>query len=148
MAGLGQVERFHQRPDGTYDLTLAALVRVRLAELPAEETLYRRAELWPLRERMPPRGLPPAQLASLLSLSGRVSAQLQAAQPGFQLEMPHEKEPGILVDRIADQLVIDPSARQEALEILDIGQRIRFVIDQLSRLHMALGGDEGPRTLH
>lgn len=148
VAGLGRVERFHHQPDGTYDLTLEGLSRVRLAELPADDTLFRRAELWPLRERMPPRGLEPAQLASLLSLASRVSTQLRAAQPGFELSLPTEREPGTLTDRIADQLLIDPAARQEALEILDIGQRMRFVMDQLSRLHMALGGQEGPRTLH
>lgn len=147
VAGLGRIDRYQEHADGTYSLTLEGLARVRLSELPAIDTPFRRAALLPLQEREPQGGVAAAELSAVLSLADQVTRQLQAEQPSFELALGNDRSPGALADRLAGQLLIDPTAAQEALEILAIDQRLRFIMDQLAQLHMALSKQAGSETL-
>jgi Lon protease-like protein len=152
VAGLGRIEEHRHNQDGTYDLQLLGLLRVRLSELPLAGRGYRRARAAPLRERMPPAGLPQAELMSLYSQAAQVAALVQQREPRFTLlATPADSAPR-LADKLADQFVGDPDVRQDLLETLDVAARFRQLAARLSQLQLALlaGGDGGggERTLH
>lgn len=149
VGGVGRIVAQRRNPDGTYDLVLEAMARVSVQELPADGLAYRRGDLAWLEDSWPQAGLNGGELRALLTLANRITTILQEAQPAFDLLLDPELEPGMMADHIADQLVLDPAARQHVLECLDVGARIRLVVDHLARLHLALDGHfgSGP-TLH
>src|SRR6185312_2610436 len=112
---------------------------------------YRRATATVLREHAPEGGVKSSDVSALLSLATRVATLVKRALPGFVMQADREDTPGLLSDRIADQFVLDPAARQDLLETLDVEQRIRAVTSQLAHLHMALSTSnetDGSPTLH
>ena len=150
VAGIGKIAAHTLNPDGTYDIVLEALARVRLQELEPEGVRYRRATATLLRERSPKDGVLGSEVHALLSLATRIATIVQKALPGFSLQASEDDTPGMLSDRLADQFVLDPAARQDLLETLDIGARIRILTAQLAQLHLALCASDqsGPPTLH
>lgn len=152
VGGLGEVIRSTCNPDGTFDLVLRALERVHITELgepgPDSNRSYRCGQLRILHARPSPLGRDRASLGPLLSLVGQVTALLRNSEPTFELVLPTFDNPGLVVDRVADALLIDPSARQEAMELLDVGERLRFVMRRLSRLHLALSGSTPPEQMN
>lgn len=148
VAGLGRVIAHEAHANGTYDLILRGVARVRLTELPAEDTPYRRAELLAMRTRVAVDGLPSNTMTALLSLAGRLAHMLKSVQPDFELAMPVDADQTTQIDYIADQLLIEPGARQEALELLDLAARQRFVMARLAELHEALQRSNGDQILH
>jgi len=149
VAGVGRIAQHQKNPDGTYDIVLEALARVHLNELAPEGLSYRRATAKVLRERAPDGGVQQSEVSALLSLATRVATIVKRALPGFAMQAEQDDTPALLSDRIADQFVLDPAARQDLLETLDVGLRIRALTVQLAQLHMALSSDEsGSPTLH
>jgi Lon protease-like protein len=150
VAGVGRITEHKKNPDGTYDIVLDALARVHLRELAAEGLSYRRAQATVLNDRLPKTGIDATDVAALLSLATRISTIVKHALPGFALQASVEDAPALLTDRIADQLVLDPSARQDLLETLDVGARVRTLTGHLAQLHMALSsaGSDTPPTVH
>jgi Lon protease-like protein len=151
VAGIGRIASHVRNRDGTYDIVLEALARVQLEELSPGGLRYRRATATVLHEQTPTGGIKSSDISALLSLATRVATLVKRALPGFVMQADHDDTPGLLSDRIADQFVLDPAARQDLLETLDVEQRIRTVTSQLAHLHMALSTSsdaEGSPTLH
>jgi uncharacterized protein len=151
VAGVGRITAHARNADGTYDIMLEALARVRLEELAPAGLRYRRAKATVLHERAPEGGVKTSDISALLSLATRVATLVKRALPGFVMQAESDDTPGLLSDRIADQFVLDPAARQDLLETLDVEQRIRTVTSQLAHLHMALSASsepDGSPTLH
>lgn len=150
VAGIGRIVQHTHNADGTYDIVLEALARAHLSELAADGLRYRRATATVLRERAPEGGVQQSDVSSLLSLATRVAAIVKRALPGFTMQAEQDDTPALLSDRIADQFVLDPAARQDLLETLDVALRIRGVTVQLAQLHLALSSsdDSGSPTLH
>lgn len=151
VAGVGRITTHTRNADGTYDIVLEALARVQLAELEPGGLRYRRATATVLHEHTPVGGFKTSDISALLSLATRVATLVKRALPGFVMQAESDDTPSLLSDRIADQFVLDPAARQDLLETLDIEQRIRTVTSQLAHLHMALSTSsepEGSPTLH
>jgi Lon protease-like protein len=150
VAGIGRIAQHMKNPDGTHDIVLEALARVQLQELEPGTLRYRRATATVLRERTPKDGVSPGDVSALLSIATRIAAIVKRALPGFQMQAEHDDTPALLSDRIADQFVLDPAARQDLLETLDVSARIRSLTLQLAQLHMALSSSEqgGTPTLH
>jgi uncharacterized protein len=151
IAGVGRITTHVHNADGTYDIVLDAVARVQLEELAPAGLLYRRAKATVLHERAPVGGVKNSDLSALLSLATRVATLVKRALPGFAMQADHDDTPSLLSDRIADQFVLDPAARQDLLETLDVEQRIRAVTSQLAHLHMALSTSseaDGSPTLH
>jgi Lon protease-like protein len=150
VSGLGRVIRHQHNPDGTYDIVLDAFSRVHLRELAPRGLRYRRAEATVLEDRVPKGGVQAVELTALLSLATRISGIVQRALPDFALQAAVDDAPALMTDRIADQLVLDPAARQDLLETLDVGSRVRTLTRHLSQLHMALSSATtgGTPTLH
>ena len=150
VAGIGKIAAHTHNQDGTYDVVLEALARVRLQELEPEGVQYRRATATVLHERTPKDGVRGSEINALLSLATRIASIVQRALPGFSLQANEEDSPAMLSDRLADQFVLDPAARQDLLETLDVSARIRSLTLQLAQLHLALcaSDDSGSPTIH
>ena len=152
VAGVGRIAQHARNRDGTYDIVLEALARVHLDELEAGGLLYRRARATRLDEHAPEGGVSAAEVSALLSIATRVASVVKRALPGFVMQAEEDDSPALLADRIADQFVLDPAARQDLLETLDVGRRIRSLTLQLAQLHLALSsndtGQGGTPTLH
>lgn len=149
VAGVGRVVQHVKNPNGTYDIVLEAVARVQLRELDPGGLHYRRASATLLRERAPKSGISQQEVSALLSIATRVATIVKRALPGFVMQADHDDTPALLSDRIADQFVLDPIARQDLLETLDVSLRIRSLTLQLAQLHLALSSnDEGSPTLH
>lgn len=149
VAGVGRIVQHRKNPDGTYDIVLEALARVHLRELEPEGLEYRRGVATVLNEREPKEGVSQHEVSALLSIATRVATIVKRALPGFVMQAEQDDTPGLLSDRIADQFVLDPAARQDLLETLDVSMRIRSLTLQLAQLHLALSSnDHGSPTLH
>jgi Lon protease-like protein len=151
VAGIGKIASHVHNRDGTYDIVLEAQARVRLDELEPGGLAYRRATATVLHE-LTPDAVHAHEVTALLALASRISAIVQRALPGFSLQATHDDSPAMLSDRIADQFVLDPAARQDLLETLDVNIRIRSLTLQLAQLHLALCSNGNPGnntpTLH
>jgi uncharacterized protein len=150
IAGIGKIAAHTHNEDGTYDIVLEALARVRLQELEPAGLLYRRASATVLRERTPKDEVRSSEVTALLALASRIAGIVQRALPGFSLQATQDDSPAVLSDRIADQFVLAPAARQDLLETLDVSSRIRSLMVQLAQLHLALCSSEngGSPTIH
>jgi Lon protease-like protein len=150
VAGIGKIAAHTRNRDGTYDIVLEAFARVRLQELEPAGFLYRRATATVLRERTPKDEVRSSEVTALLSLASRIASIVQRALPGFSLQATEDDTPAVLSDRIADQFVLAPAARQDLLETLDVGSRIRSLMVQLAQLHLALCSSDsgGSPTIH
>jgi Lon protease-like protein len=150
VAGIGKIAAHTRNRDGTFDIVLDAVARVRLHELEPDGLLYRRATATVLRERTPKDEVRISEVTALLSLASRIASIVQRALPGFALQATQDDSPAVLSDRIADQFVLAPAARQDLLETLDVGSRIRSLMVQLAQLHLALcsSDNSGSPTIH
>jgi len=144
IAGVGRIVKHAKNSNGTFDIVLESLARVRLDEdeLEPSSLPYRRAAATVLRERTPKGGVSPSEVSALLSLATRVAALVKRALPGFVMQAEDDDTPALLSDRIADQFVLDPATRQDLLETLDVGLRIRALTLQLAQLHLALSPND------
>lgn len=149
VAGVGAIEGHRHNPDGTYDIVLRAFARVRLEELEPQVLSYRRANAIVLNERVPD-PVSSDELTAVLSLATNIGTIVKRALPSFALQTEGDEGPGLLSDRLADQFVLDPEARQDLLETLDIGARLRTLTIHLAQLHMALASSSngGSPTVH
>lgn len=150
VAGAGRIVRHRRNPDGTYDIELLGVSRVRLHELDAADLPYRRARAEVLVDRPPEGGVKRADLGAVWSLATQVAQEVHRIDAQFVLRAAPTDEASILSDRIADQLVTEPDARQQLLETLDLDHRIELLRTHLARLHLALLATDGvqTRTLH
>lgn len=161
VAGIGRIVARRKNTDGTYDVQLEGLARVELEELPAAGKLYRRARASIVHDEHAA-DVAAAELLSLLSLATQVVQCVRETDADFQLITSDEepqRDPSRFVDRIADQLVPDADARQQALETLDVRERLQLVRARVAQLHLALlasdrddggagGNGGGGRVLH
>ncbi len=151
-AGLGRIKQHRKNDDGTHDVLLEGVARVKLEELPEDGKRYRRASATVLHDAMPAAGLRSAELGALRSLATQVVQCVQKNDPAFRLLATVEEQqndPARFIDKVADQLVPDPDARQQILETLDVATRLQRVSAALAQLHLALlasdrdDGDDG-----
>lgn len=152
IAGVGRIVSHLRQRDGTYDIQLEGVTRVRLHELPFERS-YRRAAAEPLIETLPEGGLPPIELSTLLSLASQIVQIVERENPVArnQLLASLDDAPARMIDKLADQFVADPDARQRLLELTDVGERLQQLKRNIAELHLALvtaTSEDGPRTVH
>jgi uncharacterized protein len=151
VAGAGRIISHIEQRDGTFDIQLEGLVRVKLSELPADHS-YRRAASKVLAESMPEAGLPPLEISTLLTLASQIVEIVQRENPlaRIQLLASLDDEPGRMLDKLADQFVAGAEARQHLLETLDIGARLQELKRYVAEMHMSLvsATPDDERTLH
>jgi len=144
IAGAGRVIGHARNPDGTHDILLDGVARVRLDELPQGELPYRRARATVLDDRSAHDPVASSEVAALLTAASSVVTALRKAHPTFELGLAPGLSPGRIADVIADRLVAEPGARQALLETLDAAERVRAVTDVVVEL-LGVIGPGGPR---
>lgn len=134
VAGIGKIVAHRLNPDGTYNILLRGLARVRiLEELPPERS-FREVRARLLKDRWP-QGFDLAaargtltvmveRLASLVAHGGEALRDLLAA----------EARPARLIDALAAALVGDRKLRLRLLESPDLSRRTDLLTDELGRL--------------
>lgn len=134
IAGAGRIVAHRENDDGTWDLVLIGVARVRLEELPPGGLPYRRARaiVVPDRGTEDEAALRRA-LEPVIATASSLGSLERAAGP--RVPSPAlEGTPGEIADRLADRWVRDVARRQEILEASDVGARIEKVGDVLATL--------------
>lgn len=131
IAGAGRIVAHQARADGTHDVILHGLNRVRLHELPNEEHAYRCARAAPLEDS----GMASSSdMLAMMACATRVAALVRQRQPDFALQVSAELAPARAADVVADQLVVSPEERQRILETIDIKERVSLVTESVASL--------------
>ena len=120
IAGAGRIVAHQERVDGTHDIVLHGLNRVRLHELLKEGKPYRCAHAEPLEDFG---SASQTEVLAMMACATSVAAKVRERQPDFALQVSTELRPARAADVIADQLVVSPEERQRILETIDVGQR-------------------------
>jgi Lon protease-like protein len=152
VAGAGRIVSHLEQRDGTFDIQLEGLARVKLREL-APERSYRRAASEVLSESMPDAGLPPLDISTLLTLASQIVEIVQRDNPAARVQLlaSLDDEPARMLDKLADQFVADAEARQRLLETLDIGTRLQALKRCIAELHLSVvsaSNHDNERILH
>ena len=131
VAGAGRIVAHQERADGTHDIILHGLNRVRLHELPCDSGSYRCARAEPMKDF----GVAStSDMMAMMACATRVAAKVRERQPDFALQVSAELAPARAADVVADQLVVSPDERQEILEALDVGKRVALVTQSVASL--------------
>jgi Lon protease-like protein len=126
-AGLGLVRACVQRADGTADLVLQGLARVRLGDF-LEERPFRIAALSELSSHFG-RAVEAEALASkLIELCGEVRDRCGGIPEKIEEQLAKMADPEVVGDVIAHTFLRDSEQRQELLEELDVAARLRGLI--------------------
>lgn len=141
IAGAGRIVAHQERSDGTHDIILHGLNRVRLSELPNEDRPYRCASAEPLRDSG---AATSPDVMAMMACATRVAAKVRERQPDFTLQVSTELAPARAADVIADQLVVSPDERQRILECINIGERVGLVTQSVASLLAQLSEAHAP----
>lgn len=143
IAGAGRIVAHRRHPDGTHDIVLQGLARVRLEELPPrEDTPFRLARATPLVD--PPGHVRSTDIAALYSCATSIATVVRAQHSEFELGVAPSERPSHLIDAIADRFVADPGRRQSILEALDLQERLDLTTDAVGELLALLATHNAP----
>lgn len=131
IAGAGRIVAHQRRPDGTHDIILHGLTRVRLHELPSEGRAYRCARAETIEDVD---AATSTEMLAMMACAARVAAKVRERQPDFSLQVSADLAPGRAADVVADQLVVSPEERQRILETSDVKERVALVTDSVASL--------------
>lgn len=138
---VGLVRACYQQPDGTSNLVLHGLSRVRIANI-VREAPYRVVRIEPVETCYDV----PAELARRQQFQAidliRREPSLQAEAPeGFFDCLASLDDPAVFADLAAATFCLDPERRQRILEALEVGSRYELLLHYLQH-------ECGKRSLH
>ena len=142
VGGLGRIVAHETRQDGTHDVLLQGLARVRLSELPLAKGGYRRARATVLEDEAADR-LSAEDLATVYACASSVAGLVRRKHPSFELDATPDMGASRMLDLIADRLIAHPETRQMILEAQGVQARSSSVLDALSQLLLRLSADRG-----
>lgn len=147
IAGVGKIVAHRQNPDGTYNILLRGLGRVRItAELPAsDDCLYRKVQARLLTDRWPGDFDLGAARSTLIALTERLAALMPQGGDALR-SLCAEPRPRRLCDMLSAALVRPPQIRRQLLESRNFPVRIDLLSTELARLITALKGGSGSAT--
>jgi Lon protease-like protein len=141
IAGAGRIVAHQRQADGTHDVILHGLDRVRLHELTNEGHAYRCARAEPIEDF----GVASSSdMLAMMACATRVAAKVRERQPDFALQVSAELVPGRAADVVADQLVVSPDERQQILETSDVKERVSLVTESVASLLAQLSEAHAP----
>jgi Lon protease-like protein len=143
LACLGSIEQAERRPDGSFEILVAGLSRIRIdAELPPSEPYREVVARFP-DEPTPAelRGIETVRHA-IRALWGSLPRDRQQALSPSTLRIA---DPGTFCDAVASAIVEDSEELQRILEALDIGERIERLLSQIGALLFASLGTPSAR---
>ena len=141
VAGAGRIVAHQERADGTHDIVLHGLNRVRLHELSDEGSPYRCARAVPLEDYG---SASSSEVLAMMACATSVAAKVRERQPDFALQVSTELPPARAADIIADQLVVGPEERQRILETLNVQERVALVTESIASLLAQLSEAHAP----
>jgi hypothetical protein len=131
IAGAGRIVAHQRQADGTHDVILHGLDRVRLHELPNEGHAYRCARAEPIEDFGTASS---SDVLAMMACATRVAAKVRERQPDFALQVSADLAPARAADVVADQLVVNPEERQRILEASDVKERVGLVTESVATL--------------
>ncbi len=142
VAGAGRIVHHRQNPDGTWDIVLRGVARLKLEELLPDERLYRVARATVLSDEgeRPPRH----DMVAMWSCGSRVAEVVRKQHPEFQLGVTPDDPPGQIADTLADRFVAKSALRQEILEATDLSERTSLIIGAVGELLAMLAENQQP----
>jgi len=141
IAGAGRIVAHQERSDGTHDVILHGLNRVRLFECSSDGGSYRRARAVPIEDVG---AASSSDMLAMMACATRLAARIRERQPDFLLEVSMELTPGRAADAIADQLIVSPEERQRILETKDVNERVDLVTELIASLLVQLSDAHVP----
>ena len=130
-AGLGLVRACVGRDDGTSHLILQGLARVRFTGF-VQDAPFRIAELRELPSRPPEEFSAESLTSKALELCAQARANGAAVPEAFDQQLAKIDDPCVLCDVVAHTFLRDAARRQDVLEELRVGERLRLLIRHLS----------------
>lgn len=130
IAGLGLIRACVGRRDGTSDLILQGLRRVRLFGF-EESASFPMARIEPLESKATSSVETDALGAKVLELYGRFKESGRQFPAKMDQYLSHLGDAEMLADLMAATFINDPLRRQQVLEELAVNQRLRLVIQYL-----------------
>lgn len=134
IAGVGRIVAHRQNADGTYNILLVGLGRVRIREeLPPQYT-YREVRAQLLRDRFPVSYDPAKGRQTLGALAQRLAALLPRGGSAMLGLSEIARTTGELTDVLTAALISEPKLRLRLLNTADVAARTDLVADAMARL--------------
>lgn len=130
IAGVGLIRACVGRPDGTSNLILQGLERVRFTAF-QQETPFPIATIKPLESESVPSVETEALAAKVLELYSKFKGDGRQLPAKVDRYLSDLGDPEMLADLVASTFIADPMRRQRVLEELSVNQRLRLVIQYL-----------------
>jgi ATP-dependent Lon protease len=137
VGGLGLIRSCVQEPDGTSNLILQGLARVRLDHVlqvrpyviatpePLEDTSVTTPEETVVRE---------ALVAKILEHLEKIETPIEAGMQEMKKFLRHLEDHHALVDLVAGCFLQDPETRQTILETMGLTERLRLLCHKISKV--------------
>ena len=142
VAGAGRIVEHQRNDDGTFDIILQGITRVRLEESAEEpERPFRMASATPMVDT----GSVSAPLVStLISCATRVASVVRQRHPTFELGIGPDDETSQIIDTLADRFVAQVEVRQSILEASDLMDRFDHTLGAITELLASLASSATP----
>jgi len=141
IAGAGRIVAHERRSDGTHEIVVQAVCRVRLSERESRHPF--RIATASLLADVGEDDVSPIDVTALVALASEVAGLLHRAQPDFSLGLKGNESPGMLADCLANRCIVDATVRQQVLESIHVPARVRLVTSALAELHLSLSRRSG-----
>lgn len=138
VAGAGQIVDAAELPGGRFNIVVQGRARVRLVELPYVPP-FRRARATLLGDATGE--AEGSALAALVSSATAFAAVIRERDPSFEFKLPKEASASQVADLCAHHLVLDARERQNILETLDLGERLRMTTEALAIQRLTLSAE-------
>jgi len=130
---IGLVRASREQKDGTSQLLIHGVMRVRFTEWHAERD-YPFASIEPVVSKFEPES---QAVSAMKTLRGAVEDAIRSlpeeVQQGVFALLDRADEPGLMTDIVCQQFVHDPDLRQHLLELDQVGARISVLCDFLRK---------------
>lgn len=150
VAGACAIEAVEAHPDGTYELLVRGLARVRLERERPRAKPYREFEARVLEDVYPAGGA--AALEPELEALGQLVYDLAGLLPpesgaGQLAEAVAQlRDPSRTADLVAAAALSEPEARLRVLEELDVARRVALVVEEVAGVVLILSQGKNPRA--
>jgi Lon protease-like protein len=148
VAGVGQAVAQHRNDDGTIDLVVQGMARVRLLEEVTRGTPWREFRAEVLHDVYPPGGAAALQgdVEAIGQLCYELAGLLPAASGAGQLAgaVARLHAPGAMADLVAAAAIGEAEARYRVLETLDVARRLALVKEEVAGVILLLSRGRTP----
>jgi Lon protease-like protein len=127
---VGLIRACVERSDGTSDLILQGIRRVKFSDF-EQEAPFPIARIKPLKTRTKLTVETDALAAKVLEFYARLKEAGRELPEKIDRYLSEMNDPEMLADLIAATFISDPARRQQLLEELDLNQRLRLLIQYL-----------------